>query len=168
MHRPAQAALDDVLTGTRRIVILEDVVDHTNVGAIIRAAAGLGVDALLVTPRCADPLYRRAVRVSMGTVFDLPWTRLTSWPDDLDRLKAAGFTVAALTPRADAVPLDEFAADLPAALALVLGTEGDGLSDAAADGADVRISIPMARSVDSLNVASAAAVAFWATRAGPR
>lgn len=166
MHRPSlpdpQALL--AAAGVRRVVVCEDIVDHTNVGAILRGAAGLGVDALFVTPRCADPLYRRAVRVSMGAVFDLPWTRLARWPADVRLLKDAGFTIAALTPRTGAVPLDQFAQGLPEKLALVLGTEGAGLSDTTIALADVNVSIPMSGSVDSLNVAAAAAVAFWATR----
>jgi tRNA G18 (ribose-2'-O)-methylase SpoU len=149
----------------RRVVVLEDIVDHTNVGAIIRAAAGLGVDGVLVTPRCADPLYRRAVRVSMGTVFQVPWTRIDPWPGGMARLRAAGFTVAAMALRPDAVPLDEFVnRGLPAKLALLLGTEGVGLRAPSVDAADVVLRIPMSGGVDSLNVAAAAAVALWATR----
>ncbi len=170
MHRPPLPALADVLDGARRVAVLEDVVDHTNVGAIMRSAAGLGVDAVLVTPRCADPLYRRAVRVSMGTVFQVPWTRIDPWPGRVGEpggiadLRAAGFTVAALALADDAVPLDAFAAALPERVALVLGTEGDGLAPATVAGADVVVRIPMAGGVDSLNVAAASAVAFWATR----
>jgi tRNA G18 (ribose-2'-O)-methylase SpoU len=146
--------------------VLEDVVDHTNVGAIFRSAAGLGVDAVLVSPRCADPLYRRSVRVSMGTVFQVPWTRCATWPGGLADLQADGFTVAALALADDAVTLDHLAADPPERLALVLGTEGDGLSRGAVAAADVVVRIPMAGGVDSLNVAAASAVAFWATRTG--
>ena len=170
MHRPPLAPVLDVLaaarggTGARRIAILEDIVDHTNVGAIFRSAAGLGVDAVLVTPRCADPLYRRSVRVSMGTVFQVPWTRFESWPGGLQSLRAAGFTVAALALAEDAVSLDDLAVAPPERLALMLGTEGDGLSRGAVQSADVVVRIPMAGGVDSLNVAAASAVAFWATR----
>ena len=170
MHRPALASVHDLLsaarggTGARRIAILEDIVDHTNVGAVFRSAAALGVDAVLVTPRCADPLYRRSVRVSMGTVFQVPWTRIEEWPEGLSELRAAGFTVVALALADDAVSLDEFAAALPERLALVLGAEGDGLSAQAVAAADVVVRIPMAGGVDSLNVAAASAVAFWATR----
>ncbi|MDQ1548745.1 MAG: hypothetical protein QOD27_403, partial [Microbacteriaceae bacterium] len=128
MHRPALAPVEQVIAGARRIVILEDIVDHTNVGAIFRAVAGLGADAVLVTPRCADPLYRRSVRVSMGTVLQVPWTRLPEWPAGADILKAAGFHLAALALTEDAVTLDDFSAEQPERLALVLGTEGDGLS----------------------------------------
>ncbi|MEJ5867852.1 RNA methyltransferase [Pseudokineococcus sp. 5B2Z-1] len=165
MHRPVLPALDDVLAGARRVAVLEDVVDHTNVGAVFRSAAALGVDAVLVSPRCADPLYRRSVRVSMGTVFQVPWTRLEPWPGGLDLLRERGFAVAALALADDAVSLDDLAADPPEPLALLLGTEGDGLSRGAVVGSDVVVRIPMAGGVDSLNVAAASAVAFWALRA---
>ncbi|MDQ1526166.1 MAG: hypothetical protein QOG18_779 [Microbacteriaceae bacterium] len=165
MHRPALAPVEQVIAGARRIVILEDIVDHTNVGAIFRAVAGLGADAVLVTPRCADPLYRRSVRVSMGTVLQVPWTRLPDWPAGADILKAAGFHLAALALTDDAVTLDDFSADQPERLALVLGTEGDGLSRQALDQADTVVTIPMLHGVDSLNVAAASAVALWALRA---
>ena len=133
-------------------------------GAVFRSAAALGVDAVLVSPGCADPLYRRSVRVSMGTVFQVPWTRLEPWPGGLETLRSLGFTVAALALARDAVTLDELAADPPERLALVLGTEGDGLSRRAVEAADVVVRIPMAGGVDSLNVAAASAVAFWSTR----
>jgi tRNA G18 (ribose-2'-O)-methylase SpoU len=164
MHRPRLPDPDAVLAGARRIVVLEDVVDHTNVGAVFRSVAGIGADAVLVSPRCADPLYRRSVRVSMGTVFQVPWTRLEPWPGDLLRLRAAGVTVAALTPEAGAVDLDEFAVAPPDRLALLLGTEGDGLSAPARGLAGCSVRIPMCAGVDSLNVAAAAAVALWALR----
>jgi len=177
MHRPTLASVAEVLaaarggTGARRIAVLEDIVDHTNIGAIFRSAAALGVDAVLVSPRCADPLYRRAVRVSMGTVFQIPWTRLERWPEGLDELRSLGFTVAALALSADAVSLDEFVrapevVGPRSRIALVLGTEGDGLSRGAVGAADVVVRIPMSGGVDSLNVAAASAVAFWATRPG--
>lgn len=133
-------------------------------GAAFRSAAALGIDAVLVTPRCADPFYRRSVRVSMGTVFQVPWTRIDPWPDGVADLRDLGFTVAALALAEDAVTLDDVAADPPDRLAWVLGTEGDGLSRAAVEAADLVVRIPMAGGVDSLNVAAAAAVAFWATR----
>lgn len=170
MHRPVLPGVDAVLAGARRVAVLEDLVDHTNVGAAFRAAAGLGVDAVLVTPRCADPLYRRSVRVSMGTVFQVPWTRINDWPvssagtGGVQLLRAAGFVTAALALREDAVDLDTLAADPPARLALVLGAEGDGLAARTVAACDLVVRIPMAGGVDSLNVASAAAVAFWATR----
>ena len=128
MHRPVLPQPADVLRDARRVVVLEDIVDHTNVGAIFRAVAGLGADAVLVTPRCADPLYRRSVRVSMGAVLQVPWTRLAEWPDAASQLHDAGFTIAALALDAGAVTLDAFAADPPERVALLLGTEGDGLS----------------------------------------
>ena len=164
MHRPVPVAVGDVVAGARRVVVLEDVVDHTNVGAVFRSVAGIGADAVLVSPRCADPLYRRAVRVSMGTVFQVPWARIEPWPSGLAALRAEGFVVAALALTPSAVPLDDVAAHLPDRLALVLGTEGDGLSDPALDAVDLAVRIPMAGGVDSLNVAAAAAVALWATR----
>jgi tRNA G18 (ribose-2'-O)-methylase SpoU len=164
MHRPALAPVREVVEQARRVAILEDVVDHTNVGAAFRSAAALGVDAVLVTPRCADPLYRRSVRVSMGTVFQVPWTRIDPWPGGVAELQAAGFTVAALALAEGAITLDDVAGDPPDRLAWVLGTEGDGLSRAAVEAADQVVRIPMAGGVDSLNVAAAAAVAFWATR----
>jgi tRNA G18 (ribose-2'-O)-methylase SpoU len=165
MHRPAPVPLDRLLSGARRLAVLEDVVDHTNVGAVFRSAAALGVDAVLVSPRCADPLYRRSIRVSMGAVFQVPWGRLEPWPDGLDDLRALGFTVAALALTDDAVSLDDVVAAPPGKLALVLGTEGDGLSRGAVAAADLVVRIPMTPGVDSLNVAAASAVAFWATRA---
>lgn len=174
MHRPELPSVSELLAsarngqGARRVAILEDLVDHTNVGAAFRSAAALGVDAVLVTPRSADPLYRRAVRVSMGTVFQVPWTRIPRWPA-VDELHDAGFTVAALALLDDSVSLDEFAVssavtDPNSRVALLFGTEGDGLSRRALANADVVVRIPMAGGVDSLNVAAASAVAFWATR----
>ena len=174
MNRPVLADVDELLAsacggrGARRVAVLEDLVDHTKVGAAFRSAAALGVDAVLVTPRCADPLYRRSVRVSMGTVFQVPWTRISRWPAG-DELHDAGFTVAALALSDDSVSLEDFAAS-PACtaansrVALVLGTEGDGLSRRTIAVADRVVRIPMAGGVDSLNVAAAAAVAFWALR----
>ena len=164
MQRPVAPAVADLLAGASRVLVLEDIVDHTNVGAAFRSAAALGVDAVLVTPRCADPLYRRAIRVSMGTVFQVPWTRIDPWPGGVDLLHEAGFTVAALALEDDSVGLDELAADPPDRLALVLGTEGDGLSRRTIAAADLTVRIPMAGGVDSLNVAAAGAVAMWALR----
>jgi tRNA G18 (ribose-2'-O)-methylase SpoU len=170
VHRGALAAMDrkplpavaNVLAGVRRVVVLEDVNDHTNVGAIFRSAAGLGMDAVLVTPRCADPLYRRSVKVSMGAVFSVPWTRLASWPGDMSLLRAAGLTVLALTPDPSATPFDELSPDIRASAALVLGAEGAGLAPRTLNDADTRVRIPMAAGVDSLNVGAAAAVACYA------
>ncbi|MHA7986428.1 TrmH family RNA methyltransferase [Rathayibacter sp. CAU 1779] len=164
MHRPPLPSVEEVLDGARRVVVLEDIVDHTNVGAAFRAVAGLGADAVLVSPRCADPLYRRSVRVSMGTVLQVPWTRLGEWQDAAPRLHDAGFHIAALALADDAVSLDEFAAHPPEKVAMVMGAEGDGLSRRALSAADTVVTIPMAHGVDSLNVASAAAVALYALR----
>ncbi|MCH8612532.1 TrmH family RNA methyltransferase [Arsenicicoccus dermatophilus] len=164
MQRPALPAVADVLAGARRVAVLEDIVDHTNVGAIFRSAAALGVDAVLVTPRCADPLYRRSIRVSMGTVFQVPWTRIDPWPGGVGLLREHGFQVAAMALSEDSVSLDELAADPPPRLAVVLGTEGDGLSDRTVATVDTVVRIPMAGGVDSLNVAAASAVAMWALR----
>jgi tRNA G18 (ribose-2'-O)-methylase SpoU len=160
MQRPALRPVDEILTGARLVVVLEDIVDHTNVGAIFRSAAGLGADAVLVSPRCADPLYRRSVRVSMGTVLQVPWTRLPDWPDGANALRSAGFHLAALA-LGSGTTLDEFADDPPAKVAIMLGAEGDGLSRAAIDLADTIVTIPMFNGVDSLNVASASAVALY-------
>ncbi len=164
MHRPPLPALEHVLAGARRVVILEDIVDHTNVGAAFRAVAGLGADAVLVTPRCADPLYRRSVRVSMGTVLQVPWTRIGEWSDAAPRLRDHGFHLAALALAQDAVTLDAFAARAPERVAIAMGAEGDGLSRRALAIADTVVTIPMSHGVDSLNVAAAAAVALYALR----
>jgi tRNA G18 (ribose-2'-O)-methylase SpoU len=164
MHRPELASVAATVRGARLVVVLEGIVDHTNVGAVFRSAAGLGADAVLVSPTCADPLYRRSVKVSMGTVFQVPWTRIEPWPDALGELRDAGFTVAALALADDAMPLAEFAAAGHERVALVMGTEGDGLSHAAVVEADQVVTIPMAGGVDSLNVAAASAVAVWELR----
>jgi tRNA G18 (ribose-2'-O)-methylase SpoU len=164
MHRPELPTPQSLLAGARRVVVLEDIVDHTNVGAIFRACAALGVDGVLVTPRCADPLYRRSVRVSMGTVFQVPWTRIAPWPGGLEVLRDSGFRVAAFALTDDAVSLDDLAAEPPERLAVVFGAEGDGLSRRTTAAADLVVRIPMAGGVDSLNVAAASAVALWALR----
>lgn len=172
LHRGALASMTrlplrpvaSVIADARLVLVLEDIVDHTNVGAIFRSAAGLGADAVLITPRCADPLYRRAIRVSMGTVFQVPWTRIDPWPGSVDLLHDLGFEVAALALTADSVGLDEYAVVAPDRVALVLGTEGDGLSRRTLHTVDRAVRIPMAGGVDSLNVAAAAAVAAWALR----
>jgi tRNA G18 (ribose-2'-O)-methylase SpoU len=162
MHRPVLPEVADLVREASTVLILEDIADPTNIGAAFRAAAGLGADAVLVSPRCGDPLYRRSVRVSMGTVFQVPWTRMGEWSDSAGILHAADFEIAALALADDAVALDAYAARRPPKVALVMGTEGDGLSHSALHAADTVVTIPMTGGVDSLNVASAAAVALWA------
>ena len=164
MHRPVLPDPATLLATARRVVVIEDVVDHTNVGAIFRSVAGLGADAVLVTPRCADPLYRRSVRVSMGTVLQVPWTRLPDWPEAASVLKENGFHLAALALADDAVSLEDFAVNPPERVAIMLGAEGDGLSRQALEAADTIVTIPMLHGVDSLNVAAASAVALYALR----
>lgn len=160
-RRPLEPALDLARRSTR-LAILEDVNDPTNVGAVFRGAAGLGMDAVLLSPRCADPLYRRSVKVSMGAVFAVPWSRLDTWPGGLRDVQAMGFAVIALTPDPGATPLGDLPAEASARAALVLGAEGAGLSDRAMAIADHRVRIPMSGGVESLNVGAAAAVAFYA------
>ena len=162
MHRPALPSVSSLLAAARRVVVLEDVVDPTNVGAIFRSVAGIGADAVLVTPRCSDPYYRRAIRVSMGTVLQVPWTRVGDWDDTTRVLAASGFHIAALALDDRAVTMREFAASAPERVALVLGAEGDGLSDRALATADTIVTIPMRHGIDSLNVAATAAVAMYA------
>jgi tRNA G18 (ribose-2'-O)-methylase SpoU len=167
MQRPVLPTVGALIGTARRVAVLEDVVDHTNVGAIFRSAAALGVDAVLVTPRCADPLYRRSIRVSMGTGFQVPWTRIGPWPGGIDALREAGFTVAALALTKESVSLDDLERHAPERLALVVGAEGDGLSPRTIAAVDLTVRIPMGGHVDSLNVAAASAVAFWALRGRP-
>lgn len=166
MRRPKLPSVEELLEGASRVAVLEGIVDHTNVGAIFRSAAALDVDAVLVTPTCCDPLYRRAVRVSMGTVFQVPWTRIgesaRDWPRaGLARLRDAGFKTAAMALSDDSVPIDDPALNAEPRLAMVFGTEGDGLSHRTIEGCDYTARIPMSHGVDSLNVAAASAVAFW-------
>jgi len=160
-HRQPLREAADVLDRARRVAVLEDVNNHTNIGAVFRGAAALGMDAVLLSPTCADPLYRRSVRVSMGEVFAVPYARLEPWPAGLARVREAGCTLIALTPASDAVPIQDLTAEQRRRPALLLGAEGAGLTEAALALADVRVTIPMRRGVDSLNVAAAAAVAFW-------
>ena len=165
MHRPALPLLDELIhDGPQRLVILDGIVDHTNIGAIFRSVAGIGADAVLLTPQCADPLYRRSVRVSMGSVFQVPWTRIAHWPTAVDRLHELGVTIAALALSTNAQDLGSFAAVAPDRLAVLLGSEGDGLSSQVIASADAVVRIPMSGGVDSLNVAAASAVALWALR----
>jgi tRNA G18 (ribose-2'-O)-methylase SpoU len=176
VHRGALASMGrtplpdaaGLLAGAARVVVLESVNDHTNIGAIFRSAAALGMDAVLLSPDCADPLYRRSVKVSMGAVFAVPYARLEGWPASLETVRAAGFTLLALTPDPGALPLDEVVADGPPRAAVLLGAEGEGLSRRALAAADLRTRIPMAHGVDSLNVGAAAAVAFYALTAPAR
>jgi tRNA G18 (ribose-2'-O)-methylase SpoU len=172
VHRGALASLvrtplpsvDEVLEQARTVVVCEDLVDHTNVGAIFRSAAALGVDAVLLAPRCADPLYRRSIKVAMGAVFAVPWTRLPDWYDALPMLAQRGFTTVALTLTEGAVALEE-AVHGRDKVALVVGSEGHGLSARWQQTADVRAVIPMRAGVDSLNVAAASAVACYVVAA---
>jgi len=162
LHRRPLPGVDEVLAGARSVVVLEDIVDHTNVGAVLRTAAALGIDAVLLSPRCADPLYRRAVKVAMGAVFSLPYARIDDWYGGLQSLRDRGFTVVALTPDADAVPLWQAVhAEGAERVALVLGSEGHGLTPRWLASADVHARIPMASGVDSLNIAAAAAIACY-------
>ncbi|WP_370448269.1 TrmH family RNA methyltransferase, partial [Kocuria sp. CPCC 104605] len=196
MHRPAPLALESVVADARRVAIIEDIVDHTNVcgpklahpepaaeprrrsriavleglvdhtnvGSAFRNAAALGLDAVLVSPTCADPLYRRSVRVSMGTVFQVPWTRIPDWTEGIAELKAAGYVLAGMTLGEGAITLDELVAEDHEKLALVFGTEGHGITRETDALLDRRVTIPMMGGVDSLNVTASAAVAFYATR----
>ncbi|HTW20557.1 MAG TPA: RNA methyltransferase [Mycobacteriales bacterium] len=161
VHRRPVLDFDRVADRVRRLVVVEDIVSHTNLGAIFRAAAALGMDGVVLSPRSADPLYRRSVRVSMGAVFAVPYARAPEWPGAIERLRGRGFRVLALTPAADAVGLDRLAVHRDERIAVLLGTEGEGLSAPATALADERVRIPMAAGIDSLNVAAAAAVAFW-------
>jgi tRNA G18 (ribose-2'-O)-methylase SpoU len=170
VHRGALASLarrplpvlGEVLDGARQVLVLEDIVDHTNVGAMFRCGAAFGFDAVLLAPRCADPLYRRSIKVGMGAVFSTRWTRLPDWYDALPDLSARGFTTVALTLADDAFPVDDAVSGLDR-VALVLGSEGHGLSPRWERAADRRATIPMREGIDSLNVAAAAAVACYVT-----
>lgn len=164
MHRPPVLHVSELISGKRRIAVLDGLVDHTNVGAVLRSAAALGIEGIVLSPDCADPLYRRSVRVSMGAALTLPYARAESWPDDLQLLRRQGFTLAAMALSDDSVDLEDFARALPDRIAWMLGSEGHGLPAATLDVADVVVRIPMEAGIDSLNVAAASAVAFWASR----
>ncbi|MYQ77159.1 MULTISPECIES: TrmH family RNA methyltransferase [unclassified Streptomyces] len=166
MQRKSLPAAAELLRTARRVAVMEAVNDHTNIGAIFRSAAALGMDAVLLSPDCADPLYRRSVKVSMGAVFSVPYARLDTWPQGLETVREAGFTVLALTPAEKAVSIEEAAPHRMDRVALMLGAEGDGLSARALAAADRWVRIPMAHGVDSLNVGAAAAVAFYAVATG--
>lgn len=178
MRRWPLPSVEETCRDARRVAVMENIVDHTNVGALMRSAAALDVDAVLVTPSCGDPLYRRAARASMGTVFQIPWTRIGGddkhfWPRrGLEELRSLGFTTVAMALSDDSISLDELtrrlnnspeSADHIDKLALIFGTEGDGLSRHTIAGADLTVKIPMSHGVDSLNVAASSAVAFYAT-----
>lgn len=170
MRRPRLPSVEELCADARRVAVLEGIVDVTNVGAIFRSAAALHMDAVLLTPTCCDPLCRRAARVSMGTVFQIPWTRIGKEPGDwphpgLDRLRALGFRTAAMALREDTVSIEDPRLMAEEKLAIVLGTEGDGLADETIADCDDTVCIPMSHGVDSLNVAAASAVAFWQLRA---
>ena len=170
MRRPVLPTVEELCAGARRVAVLEGIVDSTNVGAIFRSAAALHMDAVLVTPTCCDPLYRRAARVSMGTVFQIPWTRIgddpSQWPQPgLSRLNALGFKTVAMALSDTAISIEDPRLRQEDKLAIVLGTEGDGLSDHTIAACDYTVCIPMSHGVDSLNVAAASAVAFWELRA---
>ena len=165
MRRPPEPPVAAISAGARRVAVLENIENPTNLGAIFRSAAALGVDAVLLTPDSADPLYRRCVRVSMGTVFQVPWAHLDAWPEPgLSLLHELGFRTAALALRDDALSIDDPALRASERLAIVLGTEGDGLSAETIAACDYTVRIPMSHGVDSLNVAAAGAVAFYALR----
>ena len=163
MRRPRLPAPETILQNARRVAVLENVMNPTNLGAIFRSAAALNLDAVLLTPACTDALYRRCVRVSMGTVFQIPWTYLSgSWPEDgMALLTRLGFKTAALALRPEAVPIDDPGLNAEERLAIILGTEGDGLADGTIAACDYTAIIPMSHGVDSLNVAAASAVAFY-------
>ena len=170
MSRPRLRTVEEVCEGARRIAVLENIMNPTNVGAIFRSAAALGMDAVLLTPGCSDPLYRRSARVSMGTVFQVPWTFLGDepalWPHPgLDRIQRMGFKTAAMALSDNSVSIDDPRLRAEEKLAVLLGTEGDGLSDTTIADCDYTVKIPMYHGVDSLNVAAASAVAFWELRA---
>lgn len=166
MYRPRQPGVEEICQRARRIAVLENIMNPTNLGAVFRSAAALGIDGVLLTPACTDPLYRRSVRVSMGTVFQIPWAyigeELAQWPHPgMERLHALGYRTAAMALRDDSVSIDDPRLMAEEKLAIVLGTEGDGLAADTIANCDYTVRIPMSHGVDSLNVAAASAVAFW-------
>ena len=165
MYRPQIMPLEEILNGARRIAVLEEIADSTNIGAIFRSAAALNIDAVLITPTCCDPLSRRALRVSMGTVLQVPWTKIgktkEDWPRDMARLKDLGFKTVAMALTDDSVSIEDERLLKENKLAIILGTEGTGLKSETIEASDYTVKIPMSHGVDSLNVAAASAVAFW-------
>jgi tRNA G18 (ribose-2'-O)-methylase SpoU len=169
MLRPAQPDVESICSKSKSIAVLENVMNPTNVGAVFRSAAALGMDAVLLTPACSDPLYRRSVRVSMGTVFQIPWAYIGEKPEDwpepgLERLRRMGYVTAAMALRDNALSIDSPVLAEQEKLAVILGTEGDGLAESTIASCDYTVRIPMYHDVDSLNVAAASAVAFWELR----
>lgn len=166
MRRPQLPSVEEVCRGKHRIVLVDSVVNSTNTGAIFRAAAALGIDGVLLTPTCCDPLNRRSVRVSMGTVFQIPWTYMPSWPSPagIAQLHDLGFKTAAMALTPEAVSIDDPQLMAEERLVIVMGTEGDGLAQRTIGACDYKVIIPMSNGVDSLNVAAAASVAFWQLR----
>ena len=165
MKRPTLLSVEDVCRDARRIAVFEEITDSTNIGALFRSAAALNIDAVLVTPTCCDPLCRRAVRVSMGTVFQVPWTRIgefkEDWPAKMQDLKSLGFKTLAMALRNDTIDIDDERLHREEKLAIILGTEGTGLTPNTIDDCDYTVKIPMSHGVDSLNVGAAGAIAFW-------
>lgn len=165
MKRPALPTVEDLCKNARRIAVFEEITDSTNIGALFRSAAALNIDAVIVTPTCCDPLCRRAVRVSMGTVFQVPWTRIgetkSDWPAKMQDLKALGFKTLAMALRNDTIDIDDEKLHKEEKLAIILGTEGTGLTPKTIDDCDYTVKIPMSHNVDSLNVGAAGAIAFW-------
>ena len=166
MRRPVLKSAEEICRGARRIAVLEAIADSTNIGAIFRSAAALGIDAVLITPTCCDPLCRRALRVSMGTIMQVPWTRICGTPAEwaesgVEKLRALGFKCCAMALSDNSVSVDDEALAREERLAIILGTEGDGLAKKTIADCDYTVKIPMSHGVDSLNVAAASAVAFW-------
>ena len=172
MKRPKMKSVEELCAGAKRVAVLEAIADSTNIGAVFRSAAALGIDAVLITPTCCDPLCRRAVRVSMGTVLQVPWGQIgntpSDWPRDIERLRALGFKTAAMALTDESVSIDDESLMSEEKLAIILGTEGDGLAKSTIAAADYTVKIPMSHGVDSLNVAAAGAVAFWQLAAKKR
>lgn len=165
MGRPQPKPMEEICAGAKRIAVLENIMNPTNVGAIFRSAAAMGMDGVLLTPGCSDPLYRRSARVSMGTVFQIPWTYIPAWPEEgMGKLKELGFATAAMALSDDSVSIDDPALMGQEKLAILLGSEGDGLAQTTIAACDYTVKIPMYHGVDSLNVAAASAVAFWQLR----